>query len=268
MKFYEMQVDKKLRPTNVNIILIMTALFLLTFSPSESLFMQKSLGQGDTCDPTVTTCEPPAEPPACDPTVTTCEPPADNSTVPADNSTVVPPVNSTEPPIKQFCDPSIETCDPNAKSKMWAISPTLTVSTGKIGAGVQGVHFKLINLETGVSKTLIFVGVGLGLGTSEFTVSNPSITTFTSTTPLSFDDFDTFGSIVSVGFTPGIGASAACASFKGLPTDPSCIDIGGLQVGFGLGASAIGGRFVTVGSGTNPPPNPPQSCDPTVTSCP
>src|SRR6476619_646299 len=141
MKFYEMQVDKKLRPTNVNIILIMTALFLLTFSPSESLFMQKSLGQGDTCDPTVTTCEPPAEPPACDPTVTTCEPPADNSTVPADNSTVVPPVNSTEPPIKQFCDPSIETCDPNAKSKMWAISPTLTVSTGKIGAGVQGVHF-------------------------------------------------------------------------------------------------------------------------------
>ena len=37
-------------------------------------------------------------------------------------------------------------------------------------------------------------------------------------------------------------------AFKGLPTDPSCIDIGGLQVGFSLGASAIGGRFITVGA--------------------
>jgi hypothetical protein len=54
--------------------------------------------------------------------------------------------------------------DPNAKSTMWAISPTGAVSVGKIIGG-QDVHFKLINFETGVSKSLLFAGTGHSFGT-------------------------------------------------------------------------------------------------------
>ena len=216
-----------------------------------------------TCDPAVSVCETPVEPiPPCDPTVLVCPQP-----LPQDNSTS----NNGTIPVKQFCDPSIETCDPNAKSKIWVIVPRFSVSFGEI-LGVQGVEFRLINGETGITQNMKFLGLGLAVGVPiEFGISNPSPTSFTSEIPLSFDDFDrSLGSLVSVDFTPGVGAAAACAMFRGLPTIPDCIDIGGLQVGFGLGASAIGGQFfIEEGSSVLPPPSPPSPpCDPAVESCP
>lgn len=144
------------------------------------------------------------------------------------------------------------TMDNRLPSKQWSIQPGFSGSIGwppfpgksvKLGASAAALAMTLTNHTTGYSYLLTFVGGGLGAGTVELAMANPSSTQFTTTQSVMPTDFNSVGTLKSVDLTPLIGSSLAYINFWSVPTSSTDIDIGGLQVGGGIGAGVYVGRF-------------------------
>jgi hypothetical protein len=142
------------------------------------------------------------------------------------------------------------TVDPNAKSNTWAIATIGTGGATKLIFGGSVVVLQLANATTGYSWPYLFIGGGLSLGLKGgVTISSPSWTVFTITDGLiGPDDFDSFGSMKSLGFTPIIGGSLTYGNIYSVNHDPNPLDLGGVSVGLSGGFDWTPGRFVLLAS--------------------
>jgi hypothetical protein len=151
-------------------------------------------------------------------------------------------------PSKLRCDPPKEedggmTPDPGAKTKNWGLSPALTASV-TLGVGVIETIMVLKNLDNGCTCNLSFKGVGVGMAEKVLTIAETEFTSFTTSDPVGFADFDVKGTVKFVGGGIGVGGSVVLVSFWGLGTSPEWINIGGLEVGLpDVGAGAFAGHF-------------------------
>jgi hypothetical protein len=121
-------------------------------------------------------------------------------------------------------------------------------SVGFVGGKV--VVLQLANAKTGYSWPYLFFGAGLSPGLKVgVTISNPSWTVFTITDGLiGPGDFDSFGSMMGLEFTPIIGGSLTFANIYSVNHAPNPVDLGGVQVGISGGFDWTPGRFVLLAS--------------------
>ena len=137
------------------------------------------------------------------------------------------------------------TVDPNAKSDTWAIGVIGTGGGSVLIFGGTVVVLQLANAKTGYSWPYVFIGAGLSAGLNAgLTISNPSWTVFAITDGLiGPGDFDSFGSMKGVEFTPIIGGSLTFANIYSVNHAPNPLDLGGVQVGISGGFGYFSSRY-------------------------
>ena len=135
--------------------------------------------------------------------------------------------------------------DPNAKSTSWAISAVSNAGASALIVGAGVAKFILLNMNNGWWNVYFFISAGISLGADvAVTFSNPGPPTqFTTSSMLGFDDFNSFGSMKGVEFTPLIGGSLSYINIWSVDHSPNPIDVGGLQIGVSGGANWVPGRF-------------------------
>jgi len=146
------------------------------------------------------------------------------------------------------------TVDPDAKSDTWAIAVAGTLGASVLIFGGRVMVMQLANAKPGYSCPYLFMGGGLSAGLKAgLTISNPSWNVFTITDGLiGPGDFDSFGSMKGLEFTPLIGGAPTYANIYSVNHAPNPLDLGGVQVGVSGGFDWTPGRFVLLASQGKP----------------
>jgi hypothetical protein len=122
----------------------------------------------------------------------------------------------------------------------------------KPGATVTELAFFLRGKDetlgfTTATRMITFTGVGGGASVGfPVTIPLPSQTEFDTFTPRTFEDFNGGGAIIDGGASLVLGFSVMRGTVHPR-TDPAQLDLGGFQLGLGIGAEFIGGEWKLIG---------------------
>jgi hypothetical protein len=144
--------------------------------------------------------------------------------------------------------------DGRVPSKNWELQSVAGASGKIFGFGGEGSLFILHNRDAKIAHPAFFAATGGGVGTPTFSVNIPSRTPFITLLPLPIcaSDFDgpaVVDAAVAHIPPPAPPVGFALGHIRLLPpTDPSPVDIGGLQLGAGGSIGIVFGTFTVAES--------------------